>query len=347
MSSDNEGMSQSFSFSMGSGDARTVHDDAVEAFDHALEEAGDGDVNHFIDPQRIQTFESGGPPVWSVATVPTAGGVLYLSYGLSEAIDPTRIGVKFELSVVVPGEPTMWPALLLRALCRYMLASRRPLEVGQSMSFPDAVSRFFAAPQEQDQFPDTPMSAVIVAGDPLLSSIATERGDVEVRRVVGIHEDERALLDLWTADGFLGLVAQRDAALGTAIDRGSWADDPTFVSTVEEGSRKDGSEVSAVAVAGVRWWQDADKTLHVTFPGGAEARRILAMLEARLPFGHHLLVHDVDPEKRLAVAFEPGDALGFRNEEDTLVVRIPPGHELFDSFAQVGDGPSVEWSFTD
>ena len=31
--------------------------------------------------------------MWSVATGPMADGILYLTYGFSEAIDPGRIGV--------------------------------------------------------------------------------------------------------------------------------------------------------------------------------------------------------------------------------------------------------------
>ena len=45
------------------------------------------------------------------------------------------------------------------------------------------------------------------------------------------------------------------------------------------------------------------------------------------------------------MVFEPADALAFRNDGDTLVVSIPADHPLFDTFAQVGDGPSVRWTF--
>ncbi len=346
MSSDEEGMSQSFSFSVGPGQVRQVHDDSVEALDNALAAVGNGGVNHFIDPQRIQTFEAGGPPVWSVATVPTAEGTLYLTYGFSEAIDPGRIGVKFEMSIVVPGEATMWPALLLRALCRYMLGSKRPLEAGQAMPFPAAITRFFAPPAEQANYPQTDMAAAFFVSDPLLPSIDTGRGIVEVRRAVGLYEDERALFDLWTPQGFLDCFTQRDAALTTGIQRPSMAADASFVSAIEAGSERDGSQVSAVAVPGVQWGQDENNAVLVEFPGGEYARRILQMVRARLPFGKHLLVHDIDPEKSDAVAFEPGnEKIAFRNEGDTLVISIRPDHDLFETLVQAADGPRVEWKF--
>lgn len=99
---DDGSVTHSFSFSVGPGELRNVNDDAVEAFDEALEGAGTGGVNHFIDPRRLQTFEAGGPSVWSVATVQTDAGTLYLSYGFSGAIDPARGECDFEMSVLVP-----------------------------------------------------------------------------------------------------------------------------------------------------------------------------------------------------------------------------------------------------
>lgn len=346
MSNDDEGMSQSFSFSVGPGQVRQVYDDSVEAFDNALASVGTAGVNHFIDPQRIQTFEAGGPPVWSVATVSTEKGTLYLTYGFSEAIDPGRVGVNFEMSILVPGDAAMWPALLLRALCRYMLGSKRPLEPGQAMPFPAAISRFFAPPHEQANYPATDMTAALFAADPLLPSIETGRGVVEVRRAVGLYEDERALFDLWTPQGFLGCFSQRDASLCTEITRASAAADASFVSAIEAGSQREGSQISFVAVPGVQWGQDESNAVLVEFPGGAHAQRILQMIRARLPFGKHLLVHDIDPEKSDAVAFEPGEGeISFRNEGSTLIMSIRPDHDLFESFAQAADGPRVEWKF--
>ncbi len=345
MASDDEGLRQSFSFTLEPDKVRSVHDDAVQAFDATLAKVGNGEVNHFIDPRRLQTFEGGGPPVWSVATVPTDEGVLYLTYGFSEAIDPDRVGVKFEMSVLVPGEPAMWPGLLVRMFCRYMLGSRRPLEVGQSMPFPDAITRFFAPPGERSSYPDTAMNAVFFADDPLLPSIETPRGSVTVTRAVGLYEGERSMMDLWTPEGFLGCLRERNPGLVTSIDRDPYTDDASFVSAIEAGSQEDGSQVSFVAVPGVQWGQEEDNTLVVGFPGGEHAARILRMVRARLPFGRHLLVHDIDPEKPDAVAFEPGPGLGFSNDGNTLIISIPADHELFATFEQVGDAPGINWRF--
>jgi hypothetical protein len=69
------------------------------------------------------------------------------------------------------------------------------------------------------------------------------------------------------------------------------------------------------------------------------------MLEARLPFGRHLLVHEIDPDNADAVAIEPGPELAFRNDGATLIVTMPADHPLVDSFTQVDDGPYLTWKF--
>jgi hypothetical protein len=58
-----------------------------------------------------------------------------------------------------------------------------------------------------------------------------------------------------------------------------------------------------------------------------------------------LLVHDIDPKQTASVVFEPADELAFSNDGDTLVVGIPADHPQFDTFGQVGDEPSVRWTF--
>jgi len=335
--------SSSITFSIGADDLRSIHDDAVEAFDAALADAGPGAVNHFIDPQRIKGFRSGGPSVWSVATVATAGGTLYLTYGFSEAIDPAQAGSDFELSVVVPGPATMWPALLLRAICRYMLVSGRVLEVGQSMPLPGAITRFFAPPHERAGYPDTAMHGIVIAADPLLPTIHTARGAVQVRRAVGVYADELQLMDSWSPAGFVASIAALSGQFVTDVARSSFAADPDVVARIEKGSREHGSEVPYVAVRGVTWSR-GDGVMHVTLPGGADALRILGMARARLPFGHHLLVHDIDPDNPIAVALEPADVVTLREQGATLVVGIRPDDPLFDTLAQAGNETSVRWT---
>jgi hypothetical protein len=129
---------------------RETRGDAVAALDAALAQASRGlDVLHAFDPRRILRFADGGPPVWSVGVVrvsATPPEYLYVTYGLSRAIDPSS-PFEHELSIRVashePGldEPVLWPTLFLRHLARYVLETRRPLLAGQSMTFADPITR--------------------------------------------------------------------------------------------------------------------------------------------------------------------------------------------------------------
>lgn len=343
-SQDDDGVvSHSMTFEVGP-NTREVHDDAVEAFDSALVSVGTGEVMHFMDPRRINAFSSGGPPVWSVAAVPVDQGAVYLTYGLSEAIDPSRRNCGFEMSIRVTGSPTVWPALLLRALCRYMIQSGRVLEVGQAMPFPDSITRFFAPEAERHALPESAMNNACFTRDPLLPTIETPHGAIEVRRAFGLYPDEAQLMELWSVAGYVQTIANSDPTLTTDLDRDSHASDAEFVGHIEAGSARDGSAVGYVATPGVTWSND-NGSLQVLLPGGVGARRIHRMLAARMPFGNHLLVHDVDPANQLAVAFEPSETPAIRVEGPTLVVSLPPDHELIASLANAADG-TLTWNLT-
>jgi len=225
-----------------------------------------------------------------------------------------------------------------------MLGSGRSLDVGQSMPFPGAISRFFAPPNEQQMLPATDMSAAIFVDDPMLPKIWTPRGTVDVRRAVGVYADERQLMDLWSPAGFASQLGARNPHFATAIDRARLTADPAFVAAIEAGSRREGSQVAYVAVPGVQW-VSGDEGLEISFPGGADAATIHRMVQARLPFGRHLLVHDTDPDKPDAVVLEPGDAIAFRNEGATLIMTLPADHPLLNSFAEATDAPAINWSF--
>lgn len=337
---------RSISFEVGP-EVREVRDAAVEAFDSALAAAGNGEVMRFMDPQRINAFSSGGPPVWSVAAVPidapVGNSTLYLTYGLSEAMDPSRAGANFELSIAVAGEATMWPALVLRALARYMLQSQRELLPGQFMPFPAPITKFFAPPNEREEHPATEMSAAYFLKDPALRSISTPSGDVEVRRVVGMYPDELEMIEPWSIEGWIELMASRDPDFVTDIARASHADDAEIAERIERGAREDGSDFPHVAVDGVAWVQKRDGELRVGLPGGRDARRIHRMLQARLPFGRALLVHDTDPENQLAVAFQPSDSPSAALDDEVLVLSLPAEHPLIGSLNTDEETP-ITWT---
>lgn len=307
---------------------RAANTEAVDAYDNALERVGIGEVNHLIDPTRIMPFEGGGPPVWSVATVPVPGGTLYLTYGFATAIDPDQPETDFELSIRVAGEPQMWPAMLLRALCRYMLSTGRELVLGDAMPVGEPITRFFAPKKEKRDYPDTAQSVVLVTHDPLLPTIQTPHGPVHVRRVLGLELDEFLLKELWTREGFTRTLSARDPSLTTSIARGSWARDPDFVAAIEAGSAQFGSDVAGFAAPKLDWWQDRKGRIYVTMPGREHAQRLARLLRARFPFGNAVLIHHEDPDKPEEVVLGPGDEPAFNVEGHRLILQLPLDHPL-------------------
>jgi hypothetical protein len=327
MTRDDESKVQTISFQVGP-DLREVVEEGVEALDRALAEVGSGEVMHLVDPRRINSFQSGGPPTWSVASVPVGDDTYFVTYGNSQLIDPSREGVRFELAIRVKGETGMWPGLLLRGLVRYMLGSGRELEVGQYMPLPDALTRFAVAPEEREAFPATEMNTAIFAQDPLLPRVSTPTGEIEIRRVIGLYPEELQLAELWSIHGFAGALQRVHPDLEVDVGRVSLLDDADFVANIEAGSQREGSSVGFVAVPSVQWGETQDGRLAMHFPGGEHGARVARMIAARLPHGRHLLVHDTDPDNQSAIAFEPGEGMQARIDHEVLVLSLPADHPL-------------------
>jgi hypothetical protein len=341
---DGGGRTQSIEFTVGP-DVREVDDGGVSALDEALDGVGSGELLHLLDPRRINAFSSGGPSTWSVAFVPVGADHFYVTYGNSDRIDPARSGVAFELSVRVPAQAAgLWPGLLLRQLVRYMLVSRRELKVFDFMPFPVPITRIAGAAGDVEPFPDTGMNAVFLVADPLLPVVQSPRGPIEVRRVVGIFPDERELMEPWSVQGLADTMRARNPELTTDIHRPSLADNRAFAEAMADGSRREGSQFGFVAVPGVTW-EATDSECKITLPGGHEALRIHRMVEARLRHGRNLLIHDVDPDRRLAVALEPSEKWDIAIQDDVLVLNIPLDAAHLQALANPPDG-SIVWKLT-
>ncbi len=336
-------------------DPRSVDSSAVDALDTALAAAcgaQKASVLHAIDPRRILSFEAGGPAVWSVAIATGSAPTpyhLYVTYGLSGSIDPRRHeqGLEHELSIRIPATsegPPMWPTLLLRHLGRYVLTARRELRVGEVMPLFAPLSRAALQPEHHAAQPDSRLQAILVGGDSQLRGVATHKGPIEVRRIYGIDEAERRLIERWSVAGFGGQIAGRDPTLTTDLDRPSWADQAAIVSAIDEGAEREGSATTAMALPGVRWERSRDAWT-IRLPGGDAARHLAAVLEGRLPHGRHLLVHDVEPKPQTQVALVPAEALSIHEERGVLVLGMPADSFYLTMLAR-GE-KSYEWVFSD
>ncbi len=331
---------ETMSFQVGP-ELRTVDSGGVEALDAALARVGTGEVMHAMDPRRINAFSSGGPSTWSVAMVPVGHDVLCVTYGNSDRIDPARTGVGFELSIRVPARTDgLWTVMLLRQLVRYMLMSGRELKGGDFLPLPSSITTAVG----DVGGPATRMDSVVLTEDPLLPTVMTPRGPLAVRRVVGILPDERDLMHLWSATGLIDQLAMRSAALTTDVTRASLASDPSFVAAMTAGSAREGSQFAFVAVPGVSWTDEDDGSVSITFPGGGHGRRIRQMIEARLPHGKHLLIHDSDPDQRLGVVLRPTAVPEVNIDGEIVEVCLPPDSPMLRMFATADDAP-VGWRF--
>ena len=178
---------------------RPIRDDVVEAIDAALGRVGDGsEVMHAMDPSRLVSFPAGGPPVWSVAFVEAerdgSAFTLLVTYGFSHIASPGahREGIGHEYSLALPRgtNPAPWADALLRHLCRYVLNSGNQLRVGDLLPCFSPITRTPFPPEHHDKMPDTSLVGIMVASDPVLPSIDTAHGAIEVRRFVGVDQRE-------------------------------------------------------------------------------------------------------------------------------------------------------------
>jgi hypothetical protein len=320
------------------GPGREIDDAAVGALDEALERLG-SPLYHLLDPRRINRFEHGGPPVWSVGTVPLGADRLLVTYGLSGLVDPSRAGVGYELSIRIPDRQegsVPWAGFLLRYLARYVITSGRELKSGDYFPFPSSITTAPFGPNAPADVPMTRMNSVAFTPDPDLPFVELPSGKLELRRVVGLFPEEREAMECWSVNGVLGLMRERNARLSTDIARAPMTTDAAFVGAAKAGSARDGSQYGFVAVDDVDW--DDDGSAYVlSFPGGHEAQRMLAMVRARLPFGKHLLVHSTDPQMPRAIVFVPGAQVAVEAQGDDLVTTLPIDHPIFQAIADADE----------
>jgi hypothetical protein len=306
--------------------ARVVDPESVLAMDDALTfavGARPGSVVHAMSagPNEVAAR------LWSVALASGDGTHLYATCGLSGRIDTgdDRTPTTWELSIAVEAEkPPVWPVYLLRYLASYAITTSRPLRIGDFLRLGGPISRRPLVEAARDSVPGTALTAIGITRDPALSSIDTPRGDIELRRVIGLHEDEVQLFEAWSLEGFVA-AAGLDAAID--LDRASRADERTGA-LVREGSRREGSRYGFLEIPGVRWVKEG-RGHRVEFRGACA--RVRRMIEARLPFGRGLLVHDASPYPQSDVGFEPSDARAIEEHGDVLVVSLPSDDPFLES----------------
>jgi suppressor of fused-like protein len=302
---------------------RPVRDDVVDAFDNALAALG-GEVMHAMDPRRILSFTSGGPPVWSVGMVNVGGPAPYtllLTYGFSHVLSPEdfREGVAHEYSLAVPaGVPLQpWADAFLRHQCRYIL------EQGQDIRLEDCIplrgvpmTRVPFQPEHHAMMPDSTLVGILCAPDPVLGSIDTPHGEVEVRRLVGIDAVELDRVETWSVRGFLEEMSKLNPQLLSPIQRTSLMDYAPFRDQVEERARREGNSMDA-AVFDFAWSVDGQGAAIDLPRDRAAIKRLHDGIVGRVAFGRRLGAFS---KRSPMIAFEPGEPAGVTPTDRALVL---------------------------
>ncbi|WP_158263006.1 suppressor of fused domain protein [Amycolatopsis sp. CA-128772] len=131
---------------------------------------------------------------------------LLVTFGLTELFgkdsdDPATSGFGFELTLRVPAtgdQPAPWSLTLLERLGQYVFSTGRVFEAGHRLSPGGPITGS----------PDTRLTAIAFADDPVLGPIGTPHGAVRFLTVFGITEDElRAAQETTTAEVLAGLRA--------------------------------------------------------------------------------------------------------------------------------------------
>lgn len=292
------------------GEPRPVNDDVVAALDGALGRLG-GQVMHAMDPSRLLGFAHGGPPVWSIGVVDVPGPrpyTLLVTYGFSHVLSPEecREGLAHEYSFAVPAgtQFSPWAEALLRHQCRYVLNQGADIKVNDCVPFRGVpMTRLPFQPEHHAKMPDSTLVGLLATADPVLGTVATAQGPIEVRRLVCIDAQELDCAETWSPKGFLEELKKADPLLLSAITRPSHLANPAFRAQVERRAAAEGSDVDA-ALFELRW-EPSGKGAIVHLPKGPAAKRLLDGLTHRVGFGRRLLAFSM---RSPPVVFLPGPA---------------------------------------
>ncbi len=263
---------------------------------------------------EVRHVDGGRDPLDGVSAylVPAApGGEVahwhYVGYGLSDlyektSADPVWSGLGVELSFRLavgrldPADAPLWPANLLQAAARYVLASGRAPSAGHAVDL--------HAPLTADV--PTLLTALLFVADPQLGEIRSPFGRVRVLQLVGLTADELDATRRWNTEGLAVLLQSRDPLFVTDIARPSILDEASVASAVDAGVARDGSstDVLVLSEAGAEISLEGLRVI-VARDGVAG---FTAVLPARL--GHGRTLSLASKVGDLPVLFHPAEAEG-------------------------------------
>lgn len=303
------------------------HPQAVHGVEPPLEEV----TLHALDLQAPDT-----PPQWHLVT----RGLTELD--AKESPDRSRSGWGFELTLRLPrgedeeGEEAAraqeWAANFLTNLAAYVWTSGNACAAGHHLDLRGPIKLKT----------HTPITAAALVRDPGLGSIDTDFGSVEFLQVVGLHAEELELCRSWNTEGVLRLLAEEDPWLVTRLDRPSLLADPSRAARVGRLAARDGSSLTELRVATLRWSTHRIGAAVLTMGSGAAAALGPALRRELIAPGARFVVTS-DP---LTARFRVSELPAWRAEGDVVEIDVPLGEveglaALFDG--RTGQGRRPAW----
>ncbi len=317
-------------------ESRPVRTDVVTALDAALGALG-SKVMHAMDPTRMIPFELGGPPVWSVGIVDVAGPRPYsllVTYGFSHVLspEPMREGMNHEYSLAIPqGTPlSPWADALLRHQTRYILgqgADIRPNDCVPLRGVP--MTRVPFQPQHHAMMPDSTLVGIMCTPDPVLPTVATPHGPIEVRRLFGVDVLELDRAETWSIEGFIDELKTVNPLFLSDIARRSFMADPAFAARLDARAAKEGSDVDGALFDFA--WRPSATGVTLQLPEGRAATRFASAIAGRVGFGRRLAAFSM---KAPPLLFDPATPEGLKVTQQGVTIGGGKGSRVVEALTQ-------------
>jgi suppressor of fused len=292
-------------------------------------------ATHGVSPplEEVTLHEIAEPSHWHLVT----RGLTELD--AKQSPDPTRSGWGFELTLrlhrpeaeeAAAGQE--WAVNFLTNLAAYVWTSGNAFANGHHLDL--------RGPMRLKT--DTPITAAAIVRDPGLGAIDTPYGAVEFLQVVGLHADELELCRSWSTEGVVRLLAAEDPWLVTRLDRPSLLADPVRARRIARLAARDGSSLTELRVATLRWTTHRVGAAVLTMGSGAAAALGPALRRELIGPGAAFVV----TSEPLMARFTVTDAAAWRAEGDVVEIDVPLAEveglaALFDG--RTGQGRRPAW----
>jgi suppressor of fused-like protein len=244
--------------------------------------------------------------------------------GTKESEDRERSGWGFELTLrlEVEDEEPDWAVDLLTNLASYVWTSGHAFAPGHHLDLGGPIRLGT----------DTALRAAVIVADPVLGAIKTPNGSVEFLQVVGLTADELEACRAWRTDGVVGHLAGADPHLVTRLARPSSLADPAVAAEVARRSEDEGSSLTELRVASLRWRTRRVGGTVVTLGAGASAALGPALRRELVGPGASFVVTGDDTVARFVVS----GSSSWRTVDGALEIAVAPSE--VEALASLFDG---------